>query len=368
MILRDSCHFKLSVLCLTTFVCIVNCGRVNLDENHVSNQMIHFVVANRSGCTFSLHSTTSAADLYKSAKECCNITSIIEIQLLGETIANWRSDHNLTLNQIPSLKSLMEELEQLWGPGYRIPIHLHRPIPSEKDWITYASMIQMFGPFGQSHSNLLEKDWYRFILKCLGSRSCLVQDLCEHFNKIFYCDNGEMIMLNLQGQHLNGSIDISKIPESVEKLLFERNSFFTIKGLNQLGGTKLRYLDIRGNPAEINLNDLSVSSAGSKGNPLKLLRVSLRQISQCTVGVQFTVKSGGGSRMIDELVYAATKQWIKTSTLDVIVIGRAHPKYINRERILSHTDAHREMRKRIFKKYDNRGHSVYRRSEREAVR
>lgn len=292
------------------------------------NETMHFVVANRGGCSVSLPSTASVVDLYKSVKDICNINSTIEIQLLRETIANWQSSSDQMIHEISILRSLMNDKKLIWGPGYRIPIHLHRSIPSETDCVVYASLSQMFG---QTHSNLFEKDWYRFVLECLESRSCLVEDLCERFAKIFYCDGNEITMLNLQGEHLNGSIDISKIPRTVQKVLLERNAFSNITGLNRLSGTALKYLDVRGNPSDIDLRELSKSSPESMNSPLRLLRLNLRQISQCTVGVQIRSKHGKGYRMISELAYSAVFQWIRTSVLDAMIIGRTRPKYIHKD-------------------------------------
>lgn len=303
-----------------------------------SNQTIYFVVANRGrrrgGCSFRLPTTASVVDLYQSARNACNVSGSAEVQLLGQTIANLRSSRSQIIDEIPIMRSLMNDLSLIWGPGYRVPIQLHRRVSSDKDWIIYASLFQMFG---QSHSNVLERDWYRFVLKCMQSRSCLIEDLCDRFHKLFYCDEDGIAMLSFVAQQLNGSIDLSKIPRSVKKVLLQRNIFSVITGLNHLSGTQLRYLDIRGNPAQIDLKDLSLSYNDSMVNPLKLLRVNLRQISRCTVGIEFTIK--GGSRVIDELVQAAVKQWIQTSTLDVLVIGRNHPKYIYREgRLHNQTD------------------------------
>lgn len=321
----------------TTTTCSLQClihiaVSVTQPSHFDLNETIHFVVANHGGVSFPLLATASVMALHKSVKDICKVNSSIEIQVLGQTIPNQRSNRNQSINNIPILRSFMDDMKVIWGPGYRIPIHVHQSITSEKDMIAYASLSRMFGQsHNYSRSNVIEEDWYRFVLECLKSRSCLIQDLCERFNKLFFCDKNGLVIINLQGQHLSGSIDISKIPRSVQKVLLERNSFRNISGLDHLSGTALRYLDVRGNPLQIDLRQLSISSAGSVHNPLKMLRLNLQQVNRYAMGLHFTDNADGlEARLMDQLIYSRLYQWIKTSVLEVIVIGRNRPKYLHR--------------------------------------
>ena len=136
-------------------------------------------------------------------------------------------------------------------------------------------------------------------------------------------------MVNLQGQHIKGHLDLSHTPRTVEKLLMERNTFTEIRGLDQLAGKKLRSLDIRVNPLNIDLQPLNRSSPRSIGNPLKCIHVNAYQVALHLLGRRcYEEPRGPEMRTISAKdikrheVHKALKEWIKSSTLSSMMLGR----------------------------------------------
>lgn len=285
------------------------------------NDTVHFVLSEGDGCSFALPLSASVMDLHRKATNISKVSSLFEVQFRGETIANSHSDPFKTINEIPSIRSAIQDLESIWGTGYRIPIKLRRPIPSEYDWTVYASLIRMFDG---SDPNMYIRSWYQFIMHCVKSWSCLVQDICDKFAKLFYCRDGVLISITLQRQRIVGLLDLSVVPQTVTRLELERNLFTKVIGLDQLSGKELSYFDIRNNPLALNLDHLISSSNASKvDNPLKVLRVNLFQISHSLIGKRVH-RTDGHKQLAGfyENVSEAATRWIAQTTLDRMIIGR----------------------------------------------
>lgn len=301
---------------------------------HDDDNTIDFVVADGRGCAFSIPLSASLVDLHRTATEICNVSSAFGIQFMGKIIANSQSNPSKTINDIPNLRSMIEELNAIWGPksGYRIPFRLRRPIPSEYDWAFYFSLLRMFpNPSPEMHNI----SWFRFIKYCVDSRSCLVQDICDIFKKSFYCDRktNTLISMTMQRHRIHGEMDLTATPPSVRRIETERNQMTAINGIGNLCGKELAFLDIRDSPLELDLNQLISESHGCNDNPLRVLRVSLFQISRCLIGRRGEKNDRGRPQFCDE-VYQAAEQWIQLTALDCLIVGRqlGKSRYIQRRK------------------------------------
>ena len=317
-----SLNFKMApcILCQIFLILLTFTKVVHASESNRHLDQIHFVLVNGNGPVVAMPANASVIELHGAIAESYNISFPFELHLFGETIVSPRSPTNQPLESIPRIISIAKDLDEIYGPGFRIPLKLHPLVPSEEDFTAFASLAQMFGG---SDSNIHEFEWYRFVRQCLESRSCLIQDLCDNQFGKFFCRKGQLITIILSKQKIKGHLDLSAIPHTVTKILMERNLLTQIIGLDRLAGTKLRYLDIRQNPLKIDLNLLHSASQSSESSPLKTIKVSFNQISQSLIG-----KS---CKHICDEVYQAATAWIESSSLESIVIGR-HARYIRRQR------------------------------------
>ena len=281
---------------------------------------INFVVTNVDGCSIALPQTSYEVDLYRSIVVRCDVSYQFEIQLSEETIVSALSFSNQTIAEIPRIISVANDLYQIWGQGFRIPLKLNALKVSPDDVAIYVSLTQMFGG---SDCNVHEFDWFRFIKRCAKSGMCALQNLCDLFEKEFDCDHGELWSLNLNG--LKGYINLAYLPSTVSVLLIDKNEFTGIGGLDRLAGKRLKLMDIRTNPLNLDLEPFIRSSPRSIGNPLKRLRISGHQIAFYFLGISQEeareYKDGREQRAMQSRVQKALIPWFHSSVLEVLRLG-----------------------------------------------
>ena len=287
----------------------------------IATDLIQFVVTNHQAdeCSFLLDASASVLDLKKSVAGLCTVPSRFDIQLFGKTIVFSNTSINETIAENGIIHNVANELFQIWGNGFRIPISIHPIFTVTQNMTVFESLSELFGgPL----SNVYEFEWYRFIIRCCETGSCIIQDLCDRFSQYFSCENGQLSSIKLR-QKLTGHIDLNFLPNTVVSLLLARNSFTEIYGLDQLAGKRLRHLDVRGNPLEIDLEPLTKASAQSIINPLTYLRVNVYQISSDMIGIRMQ-KHPENHRAHQEgsrKVHRAAVQWFPSSILDCMTLG-----------------------------------------------
>ena len=281
-------------------------------------KLVHFVVSGQFKCSFALPSTASDMDIHRAIADLCNISFPFEVRLRGEM-------KFISMMPIPSIMSTTRELNHIFGDDFEIPLIVH---PTKEDIANYAALSILFGG---SDSNVDEGDWYQFIQKCVESKSCFIRDLCDHFKASFICEDEKLISIRMH-QKLTGRIDLYFVPSTVETFLLERNLFAEIIGLDHLAGKQLRYLDVRGNPLEIDLEPLTRTSPQSVDNPLRYLRVSTHQITWSLLGVRQTEST---QRLMG--FHHAVTEWFHLSVLQNLTVGhtrfmkggRSHETIVN---------------------------------------
>ena len=191
--------------------------------------------------------------------------------------------------------------------------------------------------FGGSDSNVPNCKWYQFILQCVQDKSCIIQDLCDHFGDYFLCRDGILSSIKLH-QKLTGNVNLHFLPGTVATLLLDRNSFTEISGFDQLTGKHLGYLDIRGSPLEIDLRPLIASTPHSIGNPMRGLRVSAHQISWSLLGMQ--QRRNPQNALVHErfatIVHGAVPDWFYSSILQYMTVG--HIRLTKRDQLTSRSN------------------------------
>ena len=298
---------------------------------------IHFVITNRGGCSLNLTVTATVLDLKRSIADACNVSFPFEIQLFGETIESSPTRTNQNIAELSNIISIANELYQIWGEGFRIPITV-QPINITKQNMTIFALLAAL--FGGADSNVREFEWYRFILQCAENKSGTIQDLCDHFGENFVCTEGKLVAINLH-QKLTGHIDLNFLPNSVEVLYLDRNSFSDIFGLHQLAGKQLRYLNVQQSPLQIDLKPLTKTCSQSIDNPLKYMRLSTHQISWSLLGIQNKHRPEDYrlQQKITNAVHRKTASWFRSSILDHMMLGRKRykkQKTINSSRTVIH--------------------------------
>lgn len=285
---------------------------------------IHFVITNRDGCSIALPPTAYDVHLYQSVATLCNVSSHFGIELLGETIVSPQLFQNRAIAYIPKIALIANDLYQIWGDGFRIPLYIHYLNISKDDIAVYASLSRMFGG---PRPNVHEFDWYQFIQKCAESELCAVKDLCDRFQKKFACgDTGELRVIHIH-QKLTGSFDLSFLPMTVVAVMIDRNAFTRICGLDQLAGKRLVNLEIQGSPLDIDLAPLTRSSPQSVGNPLRYIRVAARQISQTLLGINgdaVPTRNPRWGKRFGMVVHKAALEWFPSSILAFMTVGHRH--------------------------------------------
>ena len=135
-----------------------------------------------------------------------------------------------------------------------------------------------------------------------------------------------MIVCLIQMSAIEGHLDLSAIPQTVKKVLVVRNRLTSISGLDQLSCKDLSFLDIRGNPLQIELDSL-LRSSQTTVSPLKFFQVSANQISRNLVGKEMPKRENWKqeSTILRELSQALLR-WIESSSLDCIVVGQKRPR------------------------------------------
>lgn len=282
----------------------------------------HFVVLNRDGCSFALKATATALDLKSAIADSCNLSSRFDIQLFRETIVSSRTPNDKTIAEIASIIAVANDLYQIWGEGFMIPLRVQPIITSPHNMTLFDSLLYLFGGL---HPNVHIFEWFRFIRKCALSESCTAHDLCARFADHFMCLEGELWTIKMSLK-LTGHIDLHFLPNSVVSLLLTRSSFTEIIGLDDLAGKQLRYLDVRGNPLEIDLDLFTLSSVCAPHNPLSSLRVNVYQISWSLLGIRHDKCTRSHNYELPEeffvTVHQAASRWFQSSTLDSMMVGR----------------------------------------------
>ena len=105
-------------------------------------------------------------------------------------------------------------------------------------------------------TNVQQLEWHQLIKHYEQLRLCSIEYLCREFPLHFRCNYGKLKVINLIGQHMNRTLDLSALPPSVEKLRVSQNSLTYIFGLNQLSDKRLVHLAIRNNPYQLDLRAL----------------------------------------------------------------------------------------------------------------
>ena len=305
------------ILCRVCCILLTVMDKIRETKSFHHLQPIQFVLANRNGPAVAMRSDAAITELRGAMAESYNVSFPFELQLSGETIVSSRSLSNQSLDNISSIISIAKDLNEIYGPGFMIPLRLHRLLALDSDIGTYTSLSRMFGG---PDSNIQDFEWYQFILKCVESRSCPIQDLSDRFEHHFNCENGKLTVINLRRQHIKGSLDLSSIPWTVRKIYLKGNALTKLNGLDQLAGKELRSLDIRANPLEIDLKFFDASLLGANHNPLKVLHVNMFQISWSLIRTETKQHREECLRFLNEVCKAAAI-WIESTTLDLIVIG-----------------------------------------------
>ena len=306
------------MLCQMYCVFLMLTGEVHATEHVRHLQPIQFVVVNHNGPAVTLSPGASVTELHGAIAESHNVSFPFELHLSRETIVSSQSLTNQSLSDIHSIVAIAKDLADLHGPGFRIPLKLHRVVPLDEDFTTFASLARMFGA---PHSNIHEFEWYQFVIHSLESRSCDLELFCARFKKLFFCADGKIWLIHLEGQRIRGHVDLAATPRTVRKIKLRGNMLTKIMGLDQSVGKELRTLDIRANPVEIDLNLL-------ESTPLKIIQVKICQIGRCLVGKRCWTYED--SEAFTQAVLLAAIQWVESSTLDVMIIGGKRVKRIER--------------------------------------
>ena len=280
---------------------------------------IRFVVTNYGGCSLAFPSTVPAVDMRAAITELCHLSFPFDIQLFGETIVSSHTPLNQTVAGIAKINSVANDLEEIWGGGFTIPLTVH---PISEDIAVYAELARLCSGLD---SNMHEFEWYRFIVQCVHSKSCTVQELCDSFWTKFGCQDGKLTTVKIQ-YRLTGIIDLNFVPSTLNALLVDHNAFSDLIGLDQLSRKQLRLLDVRGSPLDIDLEPLTQSSSRSAGNPLRYIRASPNQVSWSLIGIR--QETFPGYDQFNDAVFLATRQaaiqWFPSSILDGMTLGRRH--------------------------------------------
>lgn len=162
----------------------------------------------------------------------------------------------------------------------------------------------------------------------LNSGNCSVTNLCHKYPQRFQCDaQGHLMKIRFIGGRLKGYLNLSAIPDTVTYLQLPSNKLTGISKWTDLKGKALEYLDIQRNPnLTLDLGALGNIQAKLYNLPLRELVVSNVQIMNC-----FGLR---GEMGIDPS-YLWLKDWIRSSTLDSLVIASAHARK-KRIKILKH--------------------------------
>ena len=299
------------------------------DLPHKSLNKILFVITNRNGSTFALPLMASMLDMYETINESYPLPTPFKIEFLHQTLCST----NQRIMEIPDIRSMITNLYEIWGDGFRIPITVYPIAASPEDIATFSSLLMMFRG---SDGNMFEFDWYQFIFQCLNNRQCFVEFLCHKFNKRFRCGDGKIKMINFTKQKITGTVDLTFLPSTVTTLLLDRCSFTALHGMDRLAGKELKYLDIRRNPFEIDLDWFTRLSPKSIGSPLRALGVNSHQISSWLLGIRRQDVPPGIStpeRYHRKVHNAAAKWFINSSILDKLALADSRPMYRNGFRI-----------------------------------
>ena len=298
-----------------------------------------FIVINRGGCSFNLSVCACTSDLKRSIADSCDVSVPFEVQLLGKTILHSRTPIHDNIAEMPYIVSTANDLYHIWGDGFRIPITVQPTNITKQNMSIFDLLSELFGG---TESNVHEFEWHRFILQCAESKACTIQDLCDHFQGHFRCNNGELVTINFH-QKLTGHIDLHFLPNTVTNLLLDRNSFSDIFGLDQLAGKVMRHLDIRGSVLELDLEPLTKTSPRSVGNPLRSIRVSTHQISRSLLGNQLRKRPENYYLTSEEIgitVRRVTTLWFRSSILKSMMLGRTRLKKTKDDQVISSIDDH----------------------------
>ena len=311
MISQVSIQGFLTALLTSNMVQSTNCC------SEISIETIRFVVINHDGRSFALPSSTPTMHLRTTISELCDLTLSFEIQLFGKTIVPPQMSMNQTIAEIPNIISIANDLHQIWGNGFRIPLTVNS---RNEDAAVYYSLTRIFGGLD---SNVHDFQWYRFILECVRSASCRIQDLCSRFRAEFHCGDGKLVGIKLH-YRITGNIDLNHLPDTITTLILDNNLFTEIIGLDSLAGKQLRLLDVRGSPLNFDLKPLAKSSSGSFANPLRYIRVTPNQVCWSLLGIR--LGTGLEDDRMNEAIFIAVRraaaQWFHSSILTGMTLGR----------------------------------------------
>lgn len=279
-----------------------------------SAKAIHFVVTrtNYEECSFSLSPTETFEDLQRKVVLECGFQHPLEIQVSGETIIPCSSTNQI-ITKNPAIAQNWRMLNELWSPdkNFRIPLRVQQ-ISTAEEIAVYRSLLDMFRGI---ESNFEAPQWYLFLHRGVERKTCSAQNLCDQFNFLFICNNGELKEIHLNNQRMSGIIDLSPLPPTVTLLNVERNQLRGIIGLDELTGKQLYTLKIRRNPLSINLRPL-VRSAVSSDNPLRSLWVGAGQIIH-----SLRQMTGFDEKNTRHREREAAQHWIDFSVLDYVMMG-----------------------------------------------
>lgn len=297
---------------------------IHASDSIILRDHVNFVLTNKQKeYIFPLPLNATLGALHTKVAMKCNIQTPFEIRLSGKTIVSTLSDetvNNQSIAENPCIMSALRILADIWkeSASFKIPLKIH-PIRSDGDYAVFMSLLSIFGG---PDSNVHEFEWFWFIKHCVETGTCSVHDLCDRFNTSFHCHGGELTEIRFNQHKLRGFINLGFLPPTVERLNIERNLLTEIIGIDQLTGKKLQVIKMRGNPAEINLEYL-VRSPLSEGNPLRSLWVTVYQI--CASLPDTHQYQHLGHCLFGEKVHEAAKNWIDSSILKYLMVGRSRP-------------------------------------------
>lgn len=294
---------------------------VSTSVSTIPMDFIHFTVLNRDGCSFNLNVNASMLTLKRMIADSCDVPFRFGIQLFGETIVSSPPSMNRTIAEIPNIFPVMNDLHEIWGEGFRVPLTVHPITTATQNLTEFTSLSDVFGG---PHCNVYGFEWYRFILQCAETDSCTVQELCGRFKEHFMCDDdGKLISIKIP-QKLTGNIDLTFLPVTVATMMMAKNSFTEIIGLDQLVGKHLRYLDVRGSRLDLDLDLFTKTSPRSLGNPLTFLRVSVHQLSWSLLGIRRSALPTNlrPENEFSRAVHRAAILWFRGSILQFVKLGR----------------------------------------------
>lgn len=92
----------------------------------------------------------------------------INLSILVRILLGWSTCQTIQRRDELNVQETSLELQD--------PIKAPRSTPSDHDTTVYASLARMFGGHP---SNVRTMEWYQFVMHCLQTESCLIQDISD---------------------------------------------------------------------------------------------------------------------------------------------------------------------------------------------